>query len=145
MDRATEKKTVELYRGEAVEITLPPRAMSVIEVKQLEKLDPIRMRTDAAIGVEDVKRQGDTVRVRVHNIGAKDLSNLVAVKDRGRTYGTATLASLAAPNDLVPKMAVVEVRVAGAPAEGLFVVLDPEDRIPEITNRNNVKPVPAGR
>ena len=145
MDSVTEKKAVELYRAEPFELTLPPRTMIVVEARQIEKLDPIRMRADAGIDAKDVTRAGDAVKVVVHNIGAKDIQGLsVCVKDAaGKTWGESTLASLAAPNDLVPKKADVEVKLAaGAPSSGLVVVLDPDDKIPEITNRNNTQPVP---
>jgi hypothetical protein len=121
MDRAEVTDTRRLARAEALELTLSPQAVTVIEVTQLEKLEPLWQRPDLALSAREVTLQGQTLAAVVHNIGAAEANEVqVAVLDAdGRTIARKALGPLAAPLDLIPKRLPFQITLPRPPAASL--------------------------
>ncbi|MBI4024119.1 MAG: hypothetical protein HY360_04005 [Verrucomicrobia bacterium] len=142
MDQPTQKFETDLSRGAAVEFDLPPGKPCVVEIQQLQAgADNIANRPDLAISAADVRALPDQlqVEVTVHNIGSVEAKNVVVrlVGQKKETLGEAVIPSLAAPNDLTPKTAVVSIPLRENTDGKLAVLVDPDNRIPEITEDNN--------
>ena len=131
--------TRELIRGDSIDLNLPPRSVTVIEVTQREKLDPIFTRADLAIAAREVAVEGTTVTGTVHNLGSADVADAVVavVGTAGKALVRMSVGALAAPLDLLPKRKPFELELPSAPREGWKLVLDPDNRVPEIYEGNN--------
>jgi hypothetical protein len=93
---------------------------------------------------EDVKVEGDRVKVTVHSLGAVDAPrSKVVLRDKdGKVLATAAVPTLKAPLDLFPKTAAVELTLpAGAEWKGGSVTVESGSKIPEITQVNNRVPL----
>jgi len=131
----------ELWRYEAVPVRLAPGATTVITARRIEALDDTRLRADLAIGERDVVRAGEELVVTVHNIGAAGAPaglRVVALDADGRELAAADLSAVPAPHACVPSTVTVRLPAGRARA----VVLDPEERLPEITEVNNQAAAP---
>jgi len=125
-DSSLSTRTLELERSGDLELTLPPRATTVVTLKLVSKGTPYWERPDLGIGKEDVKVQGDQVQVTVHSLGSVDAP------------ASAPIPALKAPLDLLPKTVTVTLTVPkGASLTGASVVVDPDARLKEITRMNN--------
>ena len=122
-------RTATLQRYSAIPLDLPPRQVTVVRVEQLQAFGGLRRRPDLAVS------QADSGRVRVHNIGSVEASEIrVDVRRGHRVVESRIIGKLEAPLDLHPSRVAVtfeEVRT------GDVIVVDPEDRIPEIAEHNN--------
>ncbi len=139
-DGDTSNRTVELERTGEVELTLPPRAATVITLKLISKGTPYWSRPDLGIGRDDIVVQGGRVLVTVHSLGAADSPpTTLALSDReGKVLATAAVPGLKAPSDLMPKTVTLTLDVpAGSRIDGGSVVIDPESATKEITRINN--------
>jgi hypothetical protein len=139
-DRDTATRTLAFERSRGVEITLPPRAATVLTLRLLEPGTPYRNRPDIGIAREDVNVGDGFVNVRVHSLGAARAAGMVAVlrNAAGTVLSQADIPPLEAPLDLQPH--TVEVRLpvpAGTALTGASVELNPDARIEEITRLNN--------
>jgi hypothetical protein len=139
-DSVSRREKLELSRGSSVEVVLPSKTVTVLEIRQVERLDPIWARADLALSRRELRVTKGTVHGLVHNIGSRDVSQVVVVlKDaKGRVVSRQELESLAAPNDLVPRMKRFVLDGAPGDLKGYSVVVDPEDRTEEIYEGNNV-------
>ncbi|MHB9030031.1 MAG: hypothetical protein ACYC9O_14790, partial [Candidatus Latescibacterota bacterium] len=139
MDRAERSETRELSRADALDLTLPPRAVTVIEIERTEALEPIYIRADLAIAAREVKLTGNSVSGTVHNIGSADVRDIVvAVSDAaGKEITHQSLGALAAPLDLVPKRVAFTIPLPRAAGKGWKIVLDPGNQVTEIYEGNN--------
>jgi len=139
MDRVKRRESLELAKADKIELTLPPRLVTVISVEQLRKLDPIFGRADLAIAAREVQINANTLTGVIHNIGSADVTNVtVAVVDAaGRTIAHESLGKIPAPVDLIPKQLPFTIQLPYEPKKGSKLVLDPEHRIPEIYEGNN--------
>jgi hypothetical protein len=142
-DAVERTNTLELARMDAVPVSLPPRKLTIYELRQVEKLDDLYARADLAMSAEDIVNNGKTLKITVHNIGSKAAKKIVvaAVDASGKVLAKSSIASLEAPLDLMPRTATVELPAANAGK----IVLDPDLAIPEITRLNNTVSVPQGR
>lgn len=145
-DGTERSETLELARAEAVELTLPPRQVTVVELRQVARLDPIFARADLALAAREVEVAGAEVKGVVHNVGAADAPEaVVAVTDAGgRVLARESLGPLAAPLDLAPKRRPFTLRLPGPPGPGWKLAVDPERRVPEIYEGNNEVPLGPG-
>jgi hypothetical protein len=136
MDSVGSTQTLDLKRMSSVPVSLPPRQGVIYEFRQLKKYTPLHERPDVAISPEDVRRDGASISVTVHNIGAANAKNIiVALLDKnGKTLAAEVLPQLAAPLDLLPKTAVVTLPYNSDATE---VALDPQGALLEITELNN--------
>ncbi len=129
IDETTSQQLLELQRHSAIPLNLPPGVVTIIELEQQERLDPIRTRADLALSNQEGA-------IRVHNIGsqAADGFRVVIHRDQ-RIVDSVEIRAIEAPLDLRQRSQAVpfEVQVKA----GDEIEVDPENRIPEITENNN--------
>lgn len=140
-DVVTRREALEIARMTAVPLTLPPQAVVVLELTQIEALDDIRLRPDLALCARELRREGGTLAGIVHNIGGGDAPGFaVALLDaEGETLAAQKVGPLPAPVDLEPKR--VSFRFEDAPPNAR-VVVDPADEVAELFEENNAAFVP---
>lgn len=139
-DGSIARRELDLLRHARVAFALPPQTTVVIEIRQLERLDPLTERTDLGLSARDIERKdARTLAVTVHNIGAAAAENVqVCLLDAsGGVRAKASIATIAPPADVKPKQATVELVARSKIRDNWYVVVDPEDRIPEICETNN--------
>jgi hypothetical protein len=127
-------------RSSSLDITFAPHTTTVLELKLVEKGVPYWSRPDLGIGADDVKVEGNQMKVTVHSLGAVDapVSRVVLRDSAGKVLATAHAAALKAPLDLLPKTEVVSLRLPpGADWKGGSVSVEISGRLPEITKMNN--------
>jgi hypothetical protein len=132
-------------RSRSVDVTFAPRTTTVLELTLKQKGTPYWSRPDLGIDAEDVTISGQRIMVKVHSLGAVDAppANLVLRDANGKTLATTRTPRLTAPSDLVPKTAVVTLRVpANAALDGGTVTIESGGSIPETTLMNNTVPLP---
>ncbi len=140
-DGTLARQTAPFERSRGIETVLPPRTTSVLTFKLKSPSRPYWQRADLGIDREDISLSTNSVRVRVHNLGGKNSEpTSVMLRDtRGRPIAQANVPSLAAPEDLLPKIIEVDIPLpAGAIVTGATVELDPDSRLEEITKQNNI-------
>jgi hypothetical protein len=138
-DRVIHETTRELTRADRTPLALAPRVVTVIEVAQTRRLDPIYGRADLALAAREVSVKGDTLTGVAHNIGSADAADVVAavVDVQGRQVAKQSLGKLEAPLDLVPRRKEFSLKLPAGPRLGWRLVLDPEGVVPEIFEGNN--------
>ncbi|MCL4194500.1 MAG: hypothetical protein KJZ87_22380, partial [Thermoguttaceae bacterium] len=143
-DTSPREETVQIARATPISITLPPRTVTVLELKQTEKLDEINARADLAIAARELSVENGQLRGIVHNIGAAEASAFtVAVVDPSGTVLSSTrLGPLAAPVDLEPQRLTFRLPLPASGAATCRAVVDPEGQIAEIFEENNAAAVP---
>ena len=139
-DQSLVTRTEEFERTRSLELTLPPRATSVLTLRLTSPGIPYWQRPDLAIGLEDIAREGRAVHVTVHNLGAVPAPAATAVvrDSAGRILARAAVPALGAPIDLRPRTVGITLLLPAAadPAGGTIEVI-PDPAVPEITARNN--------
>lgn len=136
----TTTRTANFERSSSLDVTFAPHTTTVMELKLVEKGVPYWTRPDLGIGPEDVKVDGNHIKVTLHSLGAVDApaSKLVLRDHNGKVLATANAAALKAPLDLIPKTEVVSLTVpAGADWKGGSVSIESGGKLPEITQMNN--------
>ncbi len=144
-DESLGTRTAPFERARAVTLILPPHATTVLTFKLKTPGTPYWSRPDLGIDPEDVTVKGREVRVTVHSLGAVPApATTVVLRDAaGRVVATEKLAGLAAPLDLLPKTAIVTLKLPkDVAASGCTVEIDPEHQLDEITTRNNAVKLP---
>lgn len=139
-DGETTTRTVALERTGDVEWTFRPGVATILNLKLVEQGTPYWSRPDLGIGTDDVVMQGRKVTVTVHSLGATDTqpTKLALLDADGKVIADASVPSLKAPTDLLPKTITLTLTApAGAKLEGGSVVLDPDSNMKEITRVNN--------
>jgi len=138
-DRVNRDEKLEVQRATRIPLTLAAKTVSVVELKQLQRLDDERDRPDLALSSLDTEVADGRVQGVAHNIGARDAASfVVALLDAdGTVHKKLTMEPLAAPTDLVPKRAAFKFENLPARAKGWSVVIDPDDSIKEIYEGNN--------
>jgi hypothetical protein len=142
--RNVRTRTEEFERSRDVEVTFPPHATTVLELKLVEKGVPYWTRPDLGIGEDDVKVEGDRMKVTVHGLGSVDApASKVVLRDKaGKVLATAAVPAIKAPVDLFPKTAAVELSLPkGAEWKGGSVTVESSGKVPEITQMNNRVPL----
>lgn len=132
----------ELERTRVIEFTFAPVTTTRVVLRQVEDRGTFRNRADLAIGEEEVRRQGNRIHVTVHNIGAaaSPQTEIAFLDESGREIDRRRVRALEAPVDLSPRTDRVTLRVpAGTSGR---IVVDPDNRIREITRINNELIVP---
>jgi len=142
LDRVEKEKTMVLHRHAPIDLLLPPGRLTRIEIDQVEPLNDLLDRADLALSPLDTVRElnmtwqyDSLVRIRVHNIGARPAAQVeVALLRNGQKILTRLLPEIEAPIDLAPRVAMTYTTIA---QPGDTIVVDPDNRIPEITESNN--------
>jgi hypothetical protein len=139
-DGATTTNTVEFERSGAIEITLPPRVTTVLNLRLVVKGTPYWARPDLGISKDDVVRSGRRLSVVVHSLGAVETQavTVALVDQNGKVLTTALVPRLEAPLDLRPRKTTVTLSIPpGSQLAGCNIVLDPDAKMKEITRVNN--------
>ena len=93
---------------------------------------------DAGISSRDVVVDSNTVRVTVHNIGIALVESLMVVLyDGERELDRVQIQNLEAPLDLLPRTKDVVFSMGSTVPDSVTVVIDPEQKLDEITRANN--------
>ncbi len=142
VDRPTSSTTEKLrHRGQGFPVTLPPRRADVVRISKQSGESSNPLAPDLALTRDDVRFVPEyrRVEVTVHNIGAHTALDFeIALYLGGREIGRHTAPHLAAPTELMPQTIRVGFEyVPKTPQATLTVVLDPDDSVDEITERNN--------
>jgi hypothetical protein len=127
-------------RSISLDFTFAPHTTTVLELKLVEKGVPYWSRPDLGIGADDVKVEGNRMKVTIHSLGAVDApaSKVVLRDGTGKVLATAHAAALKAPVDLLPKTEVVSLTLPpGANWKGGSVSVEISGKLPEITQMNN--------
>ena len=140
VDGATTTTTVEFERSGTIELTLPPRVSTVLNLRLVKKGIPYWARPDLGISKDDVTVGEKKISVTVHSLGAVDTqpTTLALVDQGGRILASTSLPRLEAPADLLPRRTTVTLAIpVGTRIAGCSIVLDPEAKMKEITRVNN--------
>lgn len=136
----TDAREVTLERSASVPVTFAPGVTTTYEFKRAAAGTPVEDRPDLGIGVDDVMLRGRTVTVTVHSLGARSAAGGQAtlVAADGRALARATIPTLAAPLDLLPRTATVRLPLPASvrPDQVRVRVALPNDA-PEVTRLNN--------
>ena len=111
-----------------------------MELTLKQKGTPYWSRPDLGIDPEDVAITGRRITVKVHSLGAIDAppANVVLRDASGKTLAMTRTPELKAPTDLVPRTAVVTLRVpTNATLESATVTIESTGIVPETTLMNN--------
>lgn len=138
-DKIEIDKSVELARADALPLTISPKTVTVVTLDQQRALGPIFARADLAITRREVTLRDGVLSGTAHNLGSADVDDVVlaVVARDGRTIARRSLGSLAAPVDLVPKRLRFTLPLPESPVAGWRLVLDPDNKVPEIYEGNN--------
>lgn len=139
-------RLAELQRGEVVRFELPAQSWAEVELRLVAPSDWSPQRADLALSpTEGVRVEQGVAVVRVHNIGSVDAPACLAALMLGNErMAQAQVPALPAPLDLAPSTVEVRLPLPSARAHGLRVVIDPEEKVPEITRLNNALSVGSG-
>lgn len=139
------EEKLEVLRAAPIPLTLPPRAVTVAELVQVKRLVPEWELPDLAIAARGLRIEGGVVHAVAHNLGSRPVVSFDAalVDANGKERARAALGPLEAPLDLAPRR--LPFRLEGLPpeAKGWSVVLDPDNRLPELYEGNNRAALPA--
>ncbi|HXC96957.1 MAG TPA: LamG-like jellyroll fold domain-containing protein [Edaphobacter sp.] len=131
-------------RSSDLEIIFPPHVTTVLELKLVQKGFPYWSRPDLGIDPDDVKIEGNRMKVTVHSLGAVDApASKIVLRDKtGKVLASAFAPPIKAPLDLYPKTAAVTLVVPnGADYKGGSITVESNGKVPEITQRNNRVPL----
>jgi hypothetical protein len=135
-----EPRSVTLQRADRIPITLPPKQILVLELIQTEAHPALFPRPDLAISAREIRIQGDTLVVPVHNIGSADApaTEIVVKDDNGQILAREQVPPLAAPLDLIPKIHTLPMPLPKLdPGTILHIELDAAKQVREIYEGNN--------
>jgi hypothetical protein len=131
---------VKLERSADLAVEFAPRATTILTLKLKTPGTPYWSRTDLGIGRGDVTLRDGALTVKVHSLGAvASPETAIVFKDpSGRIVASATIPPLEAPLDLRPRTIDVILRLPrNTDVTGGTVQIDPEQKLEEITKRNN--------
>ena len=133
-------------RGETLALTLAPRTSTVLELAQLVAGDGVALKPDLAVVAEEIvyNTRWREVEVTLHNIGAVEAEDFdvvfSTVDNQGKSaeIGRVHVSFLNWPLDFDPKTMRVGVPYLQETSKVRYRVdVDPQDRLEEITERNN--------
>jgi catechol 2,3-dioxygenase-like lactoylglutathione lyase family enzyme len=132
-------QVVDLERSKNILLTFAPHKTTIVMLKLQSKSIPYWQRSDLGIGKEDVTIQGNTIKVKVHNLGSVDApAVMLAVMQNDKPISTVQIPAIQAPADLLPKYAEVFLTVPSTTdLKKCSIQIDPENKLNEITLMNN--------
>ncbi len=148
-DRVVREETVMIERGSIVDLDLEQGHEYIVELTQLAKGPAWESRADVAVCDDDLfcvpaapePRTEAELKVRVHNIGTEDASQVNVVAEElgtGKVIGEQVITTLACPRDLVPSSVMVSMPWRVNPkATGVRVRVDAGNLVKEIYEGNN--------
>lgn len=130
----------ELERFSGFDVTFEPGVYTCMELELTAPFTPYWDRTDLAIEPDDVIVRPDCLRIRVHNVGAKEspMTQLVLKNAQGEMIRHSNIPPIPAPVDLYPKIVEIPLWTRGLDLRGCTVEIDPKGELLEITRSNNV-------
>ncbi|MGB8601912.1 MAG: hypothetical protein WCD42_06920, partial [Rhizomicrobium sp.] len=131
-------ETITLEKSRSVGLRFAPGKTSVCEFTLVQPGTPVETRADIGIGPDDVVRDGQTLSVTIHSLGAVDTpaGTVTLIDARGKAIATLATPALPAPQDLKPHTAVIKFTLpAGFNSRGGAV--EARLSVPEITQLNN--------
>jgi hypothetical protein len=139
VDKIETDKSIELARADALPLAIHPGMVTVVTLEQQRELDPILARADLAIVQREVELRGGVLSGTVHNLGSADINDVVVavIAEDGRVVSRTSLGRLAAPLDLVPKRLPFTLALPEPPTAGWRLLVDPDNKVPEIYEGNN--------
>ena len=140
IDGARTTATVAFERTGTIELSFPPGASTVVNLKLVAKGIPYWARPDLGISSDDVVKRDRQISVTVHSLGARDTlpTTLALVDQSGRVLVSTPVPALEAPADLLPRRTTVTLNLpAGTQIGGCHLALDPDAKMNEITRVNN--------
>jgi hypothetical protein len=139
-DNPSAPRSVLLERGRGVELEFAPRQAMVFELSLVQPGEDPSTRADIGLSVDDLALKDRALAIRVHSLGARPTPAGTAIVEdaSGRAIASARFPALAAPLDLLPKTADVQVALpeGGVPAS-LRVRLELDGTPAEISDANN--------
>jgi hypothetical protein len=142
IDSNSTDRIVDLERGELINLVFAPRKYNIVT---LELIKPAEQgyweRPDLGIGPNDIKINGNSVKVRVHSLGsvATPVTTLELRDAKGKLVATAPVPPLEAPLDLKPRWTdIILIVPEGTDISSGSVKVDPEAKIKQITRRNTL-------
>ncbi len=129
-----------LERSASADVAFDPGVTTVLDFELLAAGVPIEDRPDLGIGTDDVTRRGRDLAVVVHSLGERAAAGgrLSLIAADGGELAQATIPALSAPTDLLPKTAVVRLRLPpGAVESGSRLRVSLIDDALEVTLLNN--------
>ena len=144
-DTITTEYSTSFERTKSIELQFEPRKTTIVRLKLSKKGTPYWKRSDLGIGEDDVKLDGDRVLVKVHSLGSvgSPESTASVVDSDGAILASASIPALDAPLDFRSRTYDITLQLPnGSPREGLSVCIDPDEKIVEITKRNNRVDIP---
>jgi len=127
-------------RSTSLDFIFAPHTTTELSLNLVEKGVPYWSRPDLGISADDVKVEGNRMKVTVHSLGGVDApTSRVVLRDRtGKVLASAKAAPLKAPLDLLPKTETVSLTIPrGAEWKGGSVSVEISGTLPEITQMNN--------
>ena len=136
------ERELDLERSASVPVDFAPGA-TTLDFTLVKPGVPTDQRADLGIGGDDVVVKGRTVSVTVHSLGALDAAGgTVTLEDgAGKILASAAVPPLAAPRDLLPKTAQVQLTMPPVAGAGLRVRVTLAGNAPETTLLNNLVPL----
>jgi CARDB protein len=142
IDEIKKSFLTELQRYSSVSIKLPPKQTWIIKISQMEKLDDIRLRPDLAISIQDLKVEEKTAKINftVHNIGAEKSGDFTVLlyDENSEKLQEIHVKQLDAPIALSPRKKQLYFKNIPMNSGTMKIVIDPENKIKEITKSNNI-------
>ncbi len=138
IDSLISQYTNHLAKADGIDVVASPKSVTIIDVQQIARLEPIFDRPDLAIARAEIGFNSNSITGIVHNIGSATVTNIIiTLYEVDHTAITnVTLGSLTAPTDLQPRR-----RAFSIPFEGnirpFWIKVDSDARIPEIYEGNN--------
>jgi hypothetical protein len=138
------RKQVRLDRGAYLDVRLPPKQVSILNVKPV-KVEPVNFdKADPAISLNSIEMvYGGHLVVRVYNNGTKPVTDvLVRVRDArsGKIVinGEKHTGAIETPTDMRPRFKTVEFKNLSGNAWGRVIIeIDPERETDDLTRHNN--------
>jgi hypothetical protein len=138
-------RSIAFEKTASVDVEFAPHKTTVYEFTlKTPSGDAPNTRADLGIGSDDVVRQGDSVSVTVHSLGAQDAkpASVRVVDAHGKVVAEAATPALLAPKDLKPHTATVTLTLpANFHSAGAVVQIVSSQK--EITLLNNTVRLPA--
>jgi hypothetical protein len=128
-----------VLRATAIPLALPPKTVTVVELRLTKRLEDEWERADLELSPSEVRVEGGAVHAIAHNLGSRAVDSFEAalVDAEGKVRARKALGPLEAPLDLVPRRLPFALDGVPPGAQGWCVVLDPDNRVPEVFEGNN--------
>ena len=127
-----------MKRFDTVNFSVPSKKPVLLTITQTEKGNVSKSLPDLAVADYDCNRDGQSLRVRISNLGAAGSrdSTVRLYDSNNKPCGELSLLSLDAPTDFIEKSRWLT--FIFVPKEGdIRIVVDPDNRIEEIIEDNN--------